>query len=335
MSSNCEGYAKPSLCYSAFPICRNSANTQKSKNTEASTQLFNLLNSKQDDFLDDGDRDDADDFAHRIPKKRSPTMIPNYNFMPEDSKSHNKKIINQSYGDARSAGRNEINRKLRRICREECEMLENELCRKEYAIAKRHPLIGHQVPLVECSELPLEGTTEARDCLTLGLSAANNVQENDYCFWGSGKSYRGTVKTSASGRPCLRWSYHFNLPISDYPELAGRHSYCRNPGGKESQPWCYVDVNNRMQKEFCNIPKCGKLVLASVIYIYLSSHYTCNKFNTVSVLVENLWIYGVVGFVIMGGFVTIFICYCCCYRSKKSRRQMNHLPSNKVNICTY
>jgi len=61
-------------------------------------------------------------------------------------------------------------------------MLENELCRKEYAIAKRHPLIGHQVPLVECSDLPQEGTTEARDCLTLGLSVANNVQESMYFF---------------------------------------------------------------------------------------------------------------------------------------------------------
>jgi len=61
-------------------------------------------------------------------------------------------------------------------------MLENELCRKEYAIAKRHPLIGHQVPLVECSDLPLDGTTEARDCLTLGLSAANNVQESTHIF---------------------------------------------------------------------------------------------------------------------------------------------------------
>lgn len=133
--------------------------------------------------MDDGDRDDTDDFArlHGIPKKRSPTLGPVFDFMPnEDGKSSNKKIINQSYGDMRSAGRNEINRKLRRICREECEMLENELCRKEYAIAKRHPLIGHQVPLVECSDLPLEGTTEARDCLTLGLSAANNVQESAY-----------------------------------------------------------------------------------------------------------------------------------------------------------
>lgn len=183
LSSNCEGYAKPSLCYSAFPICRDSSNNQKqSKNTEASTQLFNLLNSKQDHLLDD-DHDDADDFAkmHGIPKKRSPTLGPGptFDFIPnENGKTSNKKIINQSYGDLRASNRNEMNRKLRRICREECEMLENELCRKEYAIAKRHPLIGHQVPLVECSNLPMEGTTEARDCLTLGLSVANTVQES-------------------------------------------------------------------------------------------------------------------------------------------------------------
>lgn len=50
------------------------------------------------------------------------------------------------------------------------------------------------------------------------------------------------------------------LHISNYPELAGRHSYCRNPAGQEIQPWCFVDANNRTQKEFCHIPKCGKLL---------------------------------------------------------------------------
>ena len=180
-------------------------------------------------------------------------------------------------------------------------MLENELCRKEYAIAKRHPLIG-KVPLVECSDLPFDNTKEAEDCLTLGISTGNNVQENDYCYWGSGSSYRGVTKTSISGRSCLQWSHQFNLAISDYPELAGRHSFCRNPGGKESQPWCYVASKDKTQKEFCNIPKC----------------------------VENLWIYGVVGFVFTAGLVIISVCYCCCYRTRKSRRQSNHLPANKM-----
>ncbi|XP_034188022.2 tyrosine-protein kinase transmembrane receptor Ror isoform X1 [Osmia lignaria lignaria] len=307
ISLSCIGYAKPSLCYSAFPVCRDPASIIKLKNSEVSTSLFHLLNSNQGDLSrDTGDGDDVDDISrsHGIPRKRSPTLGPGSEFNPyKDGKPSNKKIINQSYGDAQSSSRNEINRKLRRICRRECEMLENDLCRQEYAIAKRHPLIGHQVPLIDCSDLPMENTPEAHDCLSLGISSGNNVQENDYCYWGNGKSYRGIVKTSISGRPCMQWSHgEFNLQISAYPELAGKHSYCRNPGDKEAQPWCYVYVDSKPQREFCNIPKC----------------------------VENLWIYAVVGFVLTGGFVVILVCYCCCYRSRKSRRQMNHLPANKM-----
>ena len=184
VSSNCEGYAKPSLCYSAFPICRDPASILKLKNSEASASLFHFLNSNQGGLSRDAsDGDDADDIAgsHGIPRKRSPTLGPGSEFNPyKDGKASNKKIINQSYGEIQSSNRLEINRKLRRICRQECEMLENDLCKKEYAIAKRHPLIGHQVPLVDCSDLPMEDTPEARDCLSLGISSGNNVQESTY-----------------------------------------------------------------------------------------------------------------------------------------------------------
>lgn len=91
---------------------------------------------------------------------------------------------------------------------------------------------------------------------------------DDFCYWGNGKSYRGVIKTSISGRPCLPWLNLFNLQISDYPELAGRHSYCRNPDSTESQPWCYVDDNNLSQKEICSIPKCGKLFFIFFFLIY-------------------------------------------------------------------
>ena len=85
-----------------------------------------------------------------------------------DASTH--KIISTKYGDSRSAKKDSINRKLRRICRKECEMLEDGLCRTEYAIAKRHPAIGGQLPLVACSDLPEEGTPEAADCISIGMS---------------------------------------------------------------------------------------------------------------------------------------------------------------------
>ncbi|XP_012287594.1 tyrosine-protein kinase transmembrane receptor Ror isoform X2 [Orussus abietinus] len=305
LSSNCESYAKPSLCYSTFPICRDGLKNKKPKNSEASTQLFNLLNSNQGELNEENDGDESvDDIprSRRLPRKRSAKFGPGIeSILDKEGKVPNRRLIGHSYGDTRSAARNELNRRLRRICRAECEMLENELCRKEYAIAKRHPLIGQQVPLVKCSDLPLDGSEEAVDCLSLGLSTEHNIEENDYCFWRSGNQYRGVTNVSASGRPCLRWSEHFNLPIADYPELRGNHSYCRNPGGNEAQPWCYVDSNHKMLKEFCDIPRC-----------------------------EDLLIYAVVAVVLSGGFVIILVCYCCCYKSRKSRRHTNHLPSNKM-----
>lgn len=38
--------------------------------------------------------------------------------------------------------RKQLTNSLRRVCRDECILLETELCSKEYSIAKRHPVIG-------------------------------------------------------------------------------------------------------------------------------------------------------------------------------------------------
>lgn len=181
ISSNCQAYAKPSLCYSAFPVCRDAPLGQKPKNSEASTQLFNLLNSNQAESAEDFENEDnSEEIARpgRIFRKRSPQYTPRAEFtLDEDGKIPTGKMISQSYGNPHSAKKIWLNRKLRRICRQECEILENELCQTEYAIAKRHPLIG-QVPLVECSDLPPDDAKEASDCLTLGISTHNNVRKS-------------------------------------------------------------------------------------------------------------------------------------------------------------
>lgn len=108
---------------------------------------------------------------------------------------------------------------LRRICRNECELLENELCQKEYAIAKRHPAIGQILPIEDCSSLPIE----TNDCSSLGI--AIDVDENEDCYWENGSKYRGTTAVSQSGKPCLTWA-RLMKEIADYPELAGTN-YCR------------------------------------------------------------------------------------------------------------
>lgn len=108
---------------------------------------------------------------------------------------------------------------LRRICRNECELLENELCQKEYAIAKRHPAIGQVLPIEDCYNLP-EGLN---DCSSLGITI--EVDENEDCYWENGSKYRGKAAVSKSGKPCLTW-VRLMKEIADYPELAGTN-YCR------------------------------------------------------------------------------------------------------------
>lgn len=41
--------------------------------------------------------------------------------------------------------RNDLTGSLRRICKNDCLLLETELCSQEYAIAKRHPVISKRI----------------------------------------------------------------------------------------------------------------------------------------------------------------------------------------------
>ena len=82
------------------------------------------------------------------------------------------------------------------------------------------------------------------------------------CFNGRGRGYNGTISRTRSGKTCQRWSeqapHQFILPSSQYPEIAGGHNYCRNPGSRAPDaPWCFTtDPNTRW--EYCDVPKCGK-----------------------------------------------------------------------------
>jgi len=150
--------------------------------------------------------------------------------------------------------RDDHTRPPRRICRQDCELLENELCQLEYALAKKHPLIGRQIEMPECMNLPAVGSPDSEDCLQLGMPQPEPVNPDEKCYWGKGESYRGDLAVAASGRPCIQWRRQMYVKTSQHTSLLGGHSYCRNPGAVENQPFCYTDKGTT--PEFCDIPSC-------------------------------------------------------------------------------
>ena len=86
----------------------------------------------------------------------------------------------------------------------------------------------------------------------------HNLEQS--CYNEDGRDYRGVASRTASKQECLPWNRQTALKTADHPELIGGHNYCRNPGGIEVQPWCYVAGSDgpRPRREFCSLSKCCK-----------------------------------------------------------------------------
>uniref|UniRef100_A0A0N7ZBW8 Tyrosine-protein kinase receptor n=2 Tax=Scylla olivacea TaxID=85551 RepID=A0A0N7ZBW8_SCYOL len=155
----------------------------------------------------------------------------------------------------------------RQLCREECEILVNDVCRMEYVIAKQHQLIGRQLPIPDCDDLSPIISPEHMSCIRLGVQSEPLV-EDEKCYVGNGESYRGTESRTLSDRICEPWSENqLYMRTADYPELIGGHNFCRNPGGSEVQPWCFVTTEHSVTKEACVVPVCSN---NTVVYITIA-----------------------------------------------------------------
>ncbi|OXB83655.1 UNVERIFIED_CONTAM: hypothetical protein H355_015303 [Colinus virginianus] len=142
--------------------------------------------------------------------------------------------------------------KPRELCRDECEVLENDLCRQEYNIARSNPLILMQLQLPKCEDLPRPDTLEAANCIRIGIPV-ERLSRYHQCYNGSGADYRGTVSITKSGHICQHWDsqspHNHDLTSTQFPELGGGHAYCRNPGGQMDGPWCFTKNKNAKLKE--------------------------------------------------------------------------------------
>ena len=72
-----------------------------------------------------------------------------------------------------------------------------------------------------------------------------------------GENYHGTIKHTKERKKCVRWS-STGLPFlraEDFPDDSLDHNSCRNPGGSQTVPWCYIQVEPP-EYQHCRVTLC-------------------------------------------------------------------------------
>ncbi len=67
----------------------------------------------------------------------------------------------------------------------------------------------------------------------------------------TGSNYSGSAQRTESGDACLPWNTT-GLPQIFDGQSQWNHSYCRNPGGLDERPLCFIDPETY---DYCDIPR--------------------------------------------------------------------------------
>ena len=95
--------------------------------------------------------------------------------------------------------------KPRDLCKDECEILENDLCKTEYIIARSNPLILKRLKLPNCDDLAAYDSPAAANCLRIGIPMAEPINKS------KSRGYRAQRRT---GR--LQDTAHYRAEVDFY-----------------------------------------------------------------------------------------------------------------------
>ncbi|GAB1600337.1 muscle, skeletal receptor tyrosine protein kinase-like [Argonauta hians] len=151
------------------------------------------------------------------------------------------------------------------LCKEDCIAVEVVFCYKEWSVTevdkKSNKFIKNRAHfrLPVCKTLPTRRSSFPT-CSEAGMFERKAEEVTSDCYIGKGRWYNGTVNVTKNGLTCQSWSVDYPHSHRRHPdifaELENSENYCRNPGGDNDMPWCYVnDTNSRWAA--CNISKCN------------------------------------------------------------------------------
>ncbi|BFZ16322.1 hypothetical protein BsWGS_19361 [Bradybaena similaris] len=150
------------------------------------------------------------------------------------------------------------------ICQESCQAVKSVFCFQhlsELEDMKSKGKVRNNVGLLnlpDCLTLPSKWNS-SESCVESDHHGFSPSIVRDDCYMERGRWYNGTVRFTKSGIPCQAWldmspHKHDRSPLI-FPELIGAENFCRNPGGEESQPWCYT-TSTESRWEVCDINMC-------------------------------------------------------------------------------